>query len=150
MREPIIFLIEEDEDTRLLFKEILKKNGYKVLLAINEADALERVSFGHLAVDLVLVDLVGKSTAEMLKTGRRIRRSAKLDVPLVTIAGEHHDNLRGKNIQIGENDYVVYLEYGEELFDLLSSLTKGSASEKTGLKNNSSPLAYSYFHRTTE
>ena len=150
MRESVIFLIEEDEDTRLLFKEILKKNGYKVLFAINEADALERVSFGRLAVDLVLVDLVRKSTAEMLKTGRRIRRSAKLDVPLVTIAGEHNDDLRGKNIQIGENDYVVYLEYGKELFDLLSSLTKGSANEKPGLKNNSSPFTYSQFHRTTE
>jgi two-component system chemotaxis sensor kinase CheA len=150
MREPVIFLIEDDEDTRLLFKEILKKNGYNVLPAIDEADALERVSFGHLAVDLVLVDLVRKSTEEMLKTGRRIRRSAKLDVPLVTIAGEYNDELRGKNIQIGENDYVVYLEFGKELFDLLSSLTKGSASEKSRLKNNSSPFAYSDFHRTTE
>ena len=150
MREPIIFLIEEDEDTRLLFKEILKKNRYKVLLAFDEAEALERVSFGHLGVDLVLVDLVGKSIAEMLRTGRRIRRDAKLDVPLVTIAGEYNDDLRGKNIRIGENDYVVYLEFGKELFDLLSSLTKGSASEKPGLKNNSSPFAYSHFHRTTE
>jgi DNA-binding response OmpR family regulator len=150
MREPVIFLIEDDEDTRILFKEILKKNRYKVLLAFDEAEALERVSFGRLTVDLVLVDLVRKSTAEMLKTGRRIRRSAKLDVPLVTIAGEYNDELRGKSIQIGENDYVIYLEFGKELFDLLSSLTKGSASEKSRLKNNSSQLAYSQFHRTTE
>jgi DNA-binding response OmpR family regulator len=146
MREPVIFLIEDDEDTRIPFKELLKNNGYKVLLALDEADAFDRVSFGHLAVDLVLVDLVRKPTAEILKIGRRIRRSAKLDVPLVAIAGEYHDKLRGKNIQIGENDYVVYLENGKELFDLLSSLTEDSADKTPILKNNSSLFGYSRFH----
>lgn len=146
MREPVIFLIEDDEDTRILFKELLKNNGYKVLLAMDEADAFDLVGIGRLAVDLFLVDLVRKSTEEMLKTGRRIRRSAKLNAPLVAIAGEYNDELRGKNIQIGENDYVVYLENGKELFHLLSSLTKGSAGKTPGLKNSSSQFGYSHFH----
>jgi CheY-like chemotaxis protein len=123
-----ILLIEEDDQTRLLFKELLKNKGYKVIPTINEAEALEKVANGIGKVDLVLVDLVRKPTKEMLKAGERILEKGRLNVPLIAIAEEYKDELQGTSVQAGDNEYVVYLENGDELFDLFSSLTKATPS----------------------
>lgn len=143
MKEPTVFLVEEDDDTRALFKRILKNNGYNVLLAIDETDASERVGSERGKIDLVLINLVRASSEQMLKAGRRICESGNLNVPLIAIAGEYDDELQGRNIQVGENEYVIYLEDGIELFDLLSRLTKGSVSKIPGLKNTSSQFEHS-------
>lgn len=123
-----ILLVEEDDDTRLLFRELLKNKGYKVILTINEAEALEKVANGIGKVDLVLVDLVMKPTKEMLKAGERIMEKGRLNVPLIAIAEEYKDELQGTSVQVEDNEYVVYLENGEELFDLVSRLIKAMPS----------------------
>jgi CheY-like chemotaxis protein len=122
-----VLLIEEDDDTRLLFKELLKNRGYKVKLTINEADALEKAGNGIGKVDVILVDLVRTPTEEILKAGQRVREIGQLNVPVVAIAEEYKDELQGTSVRFGENEYVVYLEDSEELFDLLSKLTKSKA-----------------------
>jgi DNA-binding response OmpR family regulator len=124
----IILLIEEDDDTRLIFKEMLKNKGYKVKLTINEDDALEKAGNGIGKVDVVLVDLVRKPTKEILKAGERIREKGRLNVPVIAIAEEYKDELQGTSVQIGENEYVVYLKDLVELFDLLSKLTTAKPS----------------------
>ncbi|MGI8556556.1 MAG: hypothetical protein ACR2LT_09415 [Pyrinomonadaceae bacterium] len=124
MRELTIFLIEADNDSRRLFRECLKHNGYKVSLAIDEEDALERVGGEYLKADSVLINLPGKSPDEVLEVGRRICRAGNLNAPLVVIAGKYASHLEGTNAQIGEKEYIVYLEDGEQLFDLLSRIVK--------------------------
>ncbi len=42
MSDPTVFLIEEDNEARFLLRESLKVDGYKVSLAIDEEDALDR------------------------------------------------------------------------------------------------------------
>jgi DNA-binding response OmpR family regulator len=42
-KQATIFLIEEDEQTRKPLVENLRSNGYRVIVAIDEEDALERV-----------------------------------------------------------------------------------------------------------
>lgn len=123
-KEPTIFLVEEDNDTRLLFNQLLKSKGYKVKLAINEADALEKAGNGIGKVDVILVDLVRKPTGEMFKAGRSIREKGRLNVPVIVIAGEYQDERQGTSVKVGEDEYVVYLEDSTELFDLLSNLIK--------------------------
>lgn len=118
-----VLLVEEDNDARLLFNEILKSKGYKVIITVNESDALDKVSDGIGKVDAVLVNLVKTSTKEMLKAGERIREKGQLNAPVIAIAQEYKDELQGTSAQVGENEYVVYLEDTEELFDLLESLT---------------------------
>lgn len=44
INKPIIFLIDEDNDSRPSFRANLKKKGYHVSIAIDEEDALDRVS----------------------------------------------------------------------------------------------------------
>lgn len=124
-----VFLIEEDSDARFMLRKSLKADGFKVSLAIDEEDALERVGGGHVKADLVLINLLGKSLEEVLETGRNICRAGSLSAPLVVIAASYGEDLAGTNGRIGENEYVAHLEDGGQLFDLVSRLTRGGGGQ---------------------
>ncbi len=128
MNQPTIFLVEEDDDTRILFKELLQKRNYNVTLSSSAEDALQRVSGGRLEADFVLVNLVGKSDEEMLNTGRYIRQTGELAAPLIIVAAQYDEEKQGTHIRAADSEYIVYLEDGEELFGLLTSLRKTNSS----------------------
>ena len=119
MGKPIIFLIDEDDDSRPSFRKILKNKDYDVSLAIDEEDALDRVKRGCFRADLILMNFVRKSPETVLEIGRNIRQIGKLDAPVVVIAHKYGADLEGKDIQISENEYITYPETAEQLHDLL-------------------------------
>ena len=124
--QPTIFLIEEDDDTRAVLKQSLSRYGYRLSVAIDEEDALDRVSNGPMSADLVLINLVGKSVEDTLQMGRRIREQAKLDgnTPLVAMAEKYGKDLEGTDENVGGNDWIFYLgEEPEQLQNLLRRLT---------------------------
>jgi CheY-like chemotaxis protein len=118
-----IFLVEEDDDTRPLLRKSLQRYGYRVTVAVDEEDALERVS-GGIQADLMLVNLVGKLPEEALSTGRRIREHAKYDghTPLVVMAEKYGEDLEGTDVNVGGNDWITYPEDAEQLQHLLARL----------------------------
>lgn len=119
-----IFLVEEDDDTRPLLKHNLQRYGYRVLVALDEEDALERMSGGHVQADLILVNLVGKSAEEVLHIGRRIREHAKNDghSPLVVLAEKYGPDVEGTDVNVSGNDWITYLEDADQLQNLLARL----------------------------
>ena len=124
-KQPAVFLIEEDDDTRAVLRDSLTRYGYRVTVAIDEEDALSRVSNG-LSADLLLIDVVGKSVEDTLQTGRRIREQAKLDgnTPLIVMAENYAKDLEGTDENAGGNDWILYLgEEPEQLQNLLQRLT---------------------------
>ena len=126
MRKPTVFLIDEDNDSRLLLRENLKDEDFNVSLAIDEEDALDRAGGGCLKADLVIINLLKKSPDEVLKIGKNIRRAGNIDAPLIIIANKYGEDLEGTNARFGENEYVTYLEDGEQLSDLIDRLIKGN------------------------
>src|SRR5215218_7720983 len=121
-KQPIIFLIEEDDETRVVLKQSLTKYGYRVSVAINEEDALDRVSNGLMSFDLVLINVVGKSAEETLQMGRRIREQSKLDgkTPVIAMAEKYGKHLEGTDENVDGNDWIFYLgEDPEQLQDFL-------------------------------
>ena len=124
----IIFLVEEDDQTRPVLRQNLKRAGYKVLLALDEEDALDRGESGCLRADLVLVNLVGKSVDEALHAGRRIRERAGLDgeTPLVVMAERYGPDVEGMDIHAGGNDWITYPDDSDQLHSLLRRLTGAS------------------------
>ncbi|HEX8145386.1 MAG TPA: hypothetical protein VF553_22650 [Pyrinomonadaceae bacterium] len=113
-KQPTIFLIEEDDETRKPLVRNLRQDGYHVIVAIDEEDALERVAGGHVHADLVLVNLVGKPLDEALRIGRRVREHAQYDgkTPLVVMPEKYDKNVEGTDVNVEGNDWVHYL--GEE------------------------------------
>ena len=114
-----IFLIAEDDESRPMFRRILKAQGYRVSLAIDEEDALDRTNNGNFKADLILMNFPGTPVETILEVGRNIRRHARLNVLIVLIAASFSDDLEGRDIKVRENEYITYLEGGEQLRDLL-------------------------------
>lgn len=122
--QPCLLLVEDDDDTRRVLKQNLTRYGYRVFVALDEEDALERLNAGGFMADLMLVDLVGKSTDEVLDIGRRIRRHARYDgrTPLVVMAEKYGADVEGTNVNVSENDWITYLEEPHQLKNLLARL----------------------------
>jgi CheY-like chemotaxis protein len=112
-------------------KHNLQSYGYRIIVALDEEDALERVGGGNVPADLVLVNLVGKSAEEVLDVGRRIRGHAKYDghTPLVVMAEKYGEDVEGTNVQAGENEWITYLEDSDQLKNLLARLLNNSSTQ---------------------
>ena len=120
-----ILLVEEDDETRRVLKANLQTYGYRLLLALDEEDALDRVGDGGGAqADLVLINLVGKAPEAVLAVGRRIRAHAKYDghTPLVVLAEKYGKDLEGTDVNVGGNDWITYPEDHNQLRNLLARL----------------------------
>lgn len=121
-----IFFIEPDDDTRRLLKQGLRASGYKVLVAEDVEDALERAGDCRSRADLILLGPVGESTEDALEIGRLIRAHAKYngDTPLVVMAEKYGKDVEGTEANAGGNDWVFYLgEDPDQLRNMLARLT---------------------------
>ena len=123
-QQPTIFLIEEDDETRPLLKQNLQRDGFHIIVAVDEEDAMERVADGQVPANLVLVNLVGKPPEEALETGRKVRERARYDghTPLVVMAERYGEDLEGSDRNVSGNDWITYLEDHEQLRNLLHRL----------------------------
>ena len=123
-KQPTIFLIEEDEETRRPLVSNLRGYGYRVIVAVDEEDALERV--GGVDADLLLVNLVGKTADEVLRVGKRVRQRSEGDgqTSLVAMPEKYPKEFEDTEVNVGGHDWVIYLgEEPDRLRDLLARLT---------------------------
>src|SRR5918997_4013497 len=120
-----ILLIEEDDDARPIIRHNLRRAGYDVLVAVDEASASDWLSAGGARADLILVNLVNKTTDEAFDAARRVKRESALDgsTPVVVIAERYGDGLEGKDVPAGEGEWVTYMEDSTQLHELLARLT---------------------------
>ena len=120
-----ILLIEEDDDARPVIRHNLRRAGHDVLVAVDESSALDWLSNGCGRADLILVNLVGKTTDEAFAAARRVKQRAALDgaTPVVVIAEKYGDGLEGADVREGEGEWVTYMEDSTQLHELLSRLT---------------------------
>lgn len=126
--QPTIFLIEEDDETRRPLVQNLRGDGYRVIVTLDEEDALELAKSWSVKADLVLVNLVGKSADELLEVGRRVRKHAKYDghTPLVVMPDKYDKDVEGTDVNIEGNDWIHYLgEEPNQLKNLLARLMSG-------------------------
>ena len=123
-RGSTILLVEEDDDTRPILKRNLQKEGYHLVVALDEEDALERVEGGRLMPNLILLNVVGVTTDAALEAARRIHDRAGLDgeTPIVVMAEKYGPEMEGKDVMVGKNEYVTYLGEGGQLLKLLARL----------------------------
>jgi DNA-binding response OmpR family regulator len=120
-----ILLIEEDDDARPIIRHNLRREGYDVLVAVDVQAALEWLEAGRARADLILVNLVGKTTEEAFAAARRVRQHNALDgsTPVVVIAEKYGDGLEGTDVRAGQGEWVTYMEDSTQLHELIARLT---------------------------
>jgi PleD family two-component response regulator len=121
---PTILMFELDDDTRPLLKHNLHSRGYRVIEALEEEDAIALARGERDRPDLILLNQVDLSIDEFINMGRRIRQGAELPsyTPVVVTAERYGADMEGKDVKVGESEYVIYLEDGEQLMNLLHRL----------------------------
>ncbi|UBF30438.1 hypothetical protein K9N68_35165 (plasmid) [Kovacikia minuta CCNUW1] len=121
---PCIFVLEPDDDVRPALRDNLHHWGYQVIIAIDEEDALQRAQGGRKPFNLILLSQSGQSIDELMAIGRSIRQSTEMgsQTPILVMADDYGADLEGRDIQIGEHEYVTYLEDGEQLKGILQQL----------------------------
>jgi DNA-binding response OmpR family regulator len=121
---PTILLVEEDDEVRPLLSQNLHNHGYHVVVALDEADAIERTKGGSFCPDLILLNQVGRSIQEYTVMGQRICKSAGIAsrTPIIVMAERYGADMEGKDVQVDEAEYVTYLEDGQQLMNLLHRL----------------------------
>lgn len=120
-----ILYVEDDDDTRPGIKRLLISRGYRVVIAGNEEEALERAEDGRIHADLLLIGL-GLPPADVLAAGHRIRHAALTDdqTPLVVMAFKYSSEMEGQNVHAGHHDWVTYLGNAEQLELLIDRLLR--------------------------
>jgi DNA-binding response OmpR family regulator len=126
VKQPTIFLVEEDDETRPLLKRNLTEQGYHVIVALDEEEALERVEGGRTNYGLLLINVVGITPEEALESARRINQRAEMDdeTPIVVMAEKYGEEMEGKDMNVRGNDWITYLEDHEQLSNLIGRLLK--------------------------
>ncbi|MDZ8183719.1 MAG: hypothetical protein RMX96_02505 [Nostoc sp. ChiSLP02] len=121
---PCIFVVEPDDDVRPVLKYNLQTWGYEVIIAVDEEDAIQRTQRGRDRFDLILLNQDAKSIDEAIAFGAQIRQSTQLDsfIPIIIMAEKYGEDMEGQNIQVGDNEYVTYLEDGQQLKNILYRL----------------------------
>jgi DNA-binding response OmpR family regulator len=127
---PVILYIGEDPNAHPLLKRSLRAQGYRVLAASCLEDAADWMGGGYVHADLVLLDLVRRTTEESLAAGRQVRRHAKYDgqTPLVVMAEKYGEDVEGTEANVEGYDWVFYLgEEPDQLSNLLRRLIPAGA-----------------------
>ena len=127
-KQSAILLVESDDDMRRLLTQNLRSKGYRVIVTLNEEDAIERMEGKSDRLDLILLNQVGRSVNEYSNMGRRIHQSLTLlgSIPIVVMAEQYGADMEGRDVKVGDNEYVTYLEDGQQLLDLLHDLCFGN------------------------
>jgi CheY-like chemotaxis protein len=118
---PLVLLIEDQEDVRAEMKQVLELNGYRVIDTDNGQDAVKRARAS--APDLVLVDLDVPLLYELV-AARQVVKAAQLGtLPVVIVTREDNVNTAPMmEVGVRRNEYVTRLANYEQLEHLLDYL----------------------------
>lgn len=123
-----ILVVEDDQDTRFLYAEVLQSEGYKVLEAGDGTTALE-VLKANPSIGLILLDLTmpGMSASEFLI--KQKEASLEHPIPVITISGRSDTQAQSSNM--GANDYLLKPFDIDQLVDKVKNWTFVSGSHLT-------------------
>ncbi len=122
---PTILMVEPDDDVRPLLRTNLHRQGYRVIMTLDEEDAIARARGDSDRPDLILINQYRLPLDKVISLARRIRQVAGLpsSTPIVVMAERYGEDMEGKDVKVGESEYVTYLEDGEQLMNLLQRLS---------------------------
>lgn len=103
--KPLVLVVEDHDDTRLMLMYLLERRGCRVALA-EDGETAVRVA-EQTRPDLILMD-AGLPRMDGLAAARRIRKTPALArVPIVFLSGHAQPSFRAVALETGGNDYLI-------------------------------------------
>ena len=117
-----ILLIEDDNNIRRLYKDILTEEGYNVLEASDGLEALEFFDSHH--INLILVDIMMPNMDGMELT--KLLRQSNIDIPLIMISAKSDSFTKLEGFRAGIDDYMTKPIDEEELLLRIKAILRRS------------------------
>jgi len=130
-----VLLVEDEEGLRMFLGDSLRNEGYKVELASDGDEGLEKAL--ALPIDLVILDLMlprrsGFEVCEALRSARR-------DVPILMLTALSQTENAVKGLKIGADDYVTKPFEMDELMARVGALLRRASGQ-----NSSEPAVHEF------
>ena len=139
-----VLVVDDDEDIRVLLRELLQRAGFDVLEEANGRAALR--TFHAARPDLVLLD-VAMPELSGWETLERIRELSDVPVLMVTAKDAEADRVRG--LRSGADDYVTKPFARDELLARVEALLRRAAPrEEAPVSYADGLLAVDFAQRT--
>jgi CheY-like chemotaxis protein len=117
-----VLLVEDTEDNRFMMRRLLELTGYRVVEAINGAEAV-RVAKAE-TPRLILMDL-SLPVIDGLAATRLIRKLPELEsTPIIAVSAHDTSDFQAEAIQAGCNRYITKPIDFTELEELIAELLK--------------------------
>lgn len=121
---PVVMIVEDDADSRLMLRLLLETWKYRVVEATNGIEALYLAEKETL--DLILMD-VKMPRLDGFETARCLRASGRTDyVPIVFLSGCAEEAYRRASFDVGANEYLIKPINYEFLEKILDRYTNNS------------------------
>lgn len=118
---PVVLVVEDFEDNRFMMRRLLEMSGYRVVEAVNGAQAVSVAESER--PDIILMDL-SLPLLDGLAATRRIRaRDGLGKVPIVAVSAHDSADFHAEALAAGCNEYVTKPIDFDQLVQLLNKLT---------------------------
>lgn len=124
-RPSTIMVVDDDEDTRFVMSELLRREGYVVIEAANAAEAEQQAV--KQTPDLILMDLSMPGTDGLTAIWNLRKHKEIADVPIVIVSAHDAFDLRAEAAAAGCMGYLTKPLAVEELKDLVESIVEDNS-----------------------
>lgn len=122
MSKPVILVVDDFDDTRLLLRTWLERKGFFVIEAENGIEAVSQAETN--LPDLIIMDLEMPELDGLAAT-RKIRSVKELEkVPVLAVSAYGADQFRDDAIAAGCNEYVSTPFEPDDLEQLIRSFVR--------------------------
>lgn len=113
----LIMLFEQDYQTGLLLIEYLRSQNYRVIITPDEQTAINWLETTTVSPDLILINQVNSTILEYVEMFECFTKQTSLppNTPLIIIVEGYDEALEGRQRQIGDNQYIIYMESPDQL-----------------------------------
>ena len=115
-----ILAVDDDKNTRLLYKAVLEKAGYTVFTAQDGMQALEIMDKEH--IDLVILDIMMPKLDGYELT--RILRESSADLPILMVSAKQQPQDKHIGFSVGTDDYITKPVDNEEMLYRIKALLR--------------------------
>ena len=125
-----ILLVEDTDDSRVLFRSMLEKLGHDVIEATNGREAVQVAV--EQSPDLVLMDL-SMPEVDGFQATAAIREKEKTTgdhIPIIAMTGYAMKGDRQRCLEAGMDAYICKPIRSQELFEAIESFTSVTTKEK--------------------
>ena len=123
----LVLIVDDDSDTNVLLKSVLKFSGFNVSGALSGKDALEKTAYYH--PDLILLDLM-MPEMDGFETLQKLRSITNVPVVILSALSEKDKIVQG--LRMGADDYITKPFNNDELAERIRAVLRRAGRDERG------------------